>query len=85
MPPSEGATKTPVRIAPTIPPTPWMPKTSRLSSIPMRRLSETTTQRQASPATIPIAIAPIGPTKPAAGVIPTRPAMAPETPPSSEG
>ena len=32
VPPSQGAVKMPVPIAPTMPPTPWMPKTSRLSS-----------------------------------------------------
>ena len=32
-----------------------------------------------------MAMAPIGPTNPAPGVMPTSPAIAPETPPSSEG
>ena len=34
---------------------------------------------------IPRTIAPIGPTKPAAGVTATKPAIAPETTPSMEG
>jgi hypothetical protein len=32
VPPSEGAVRMPVPMAPMTPPTPWMPNTSRLSS-----------------------------------------------------
>src|SRR5262245_359239 len=41
--------------------------------------------RQTKPATTPSTIAPIGPAKPAAGVTATRPATAPEAPPSRLG
>src|SRR3989344_903550 len=41
--------------------------------------------RPPTPAPAPMTSAPIGPTKPAAGVIATRPATAPETLPRSEG
>ena len=40
--------------------------------------------RQTAPARAPSIAAPIGPTKPAAGVTATRPATAPDTRPSSE-
>src|ERR1700759_4220826 len=42
-------------------------------------------QKHSSPATIPITSAPVGLTKPEAGVIATRPATAPEMMPSTEG
>ncbi len=41
--------------------------------------------KQTAPATRPSTIEPIGPAKPQAGVIATRPATAPESMPSSEG
>src|SRR3546814_4150152 len=41
--------------------------------------------KQTTPATAPIAIEPAGKTKPAAGVIATRPATAPEMMPSTDG
>jgi len=40
---------------------------------------------QMKPDSVPITIAPIGPTEPQAGVIATRPATAPEAAPSIEG
>src|SRR5215475_7386316 len=42
-------------------------------------------QKQSSPATMPITSAPVGLTKPEAGVIATRPATAPEMMPSTDG
>ena len=53
--------------------------------MPMRGLTEMTNHMQTRPAIRPITMAPMGPTKPAAGVTPTRPAMAPEMPPSRLG
>src|SRR5690349_16460075 len=41
--------------------------------------------RQTTPTISPSTIAPIGPAKPAAGVTATRPAIAPDSAPSSEG
>jgi hypothetical protein len=48
-------------------------------------LSHVADQKQTTPATMPITIAPVGPTKPDAGVMATRPATAPEMMPSTEG
>src|SRR5512137_1850298 len=44
-----------------------------------------TDHRQTRPATRPMAMAPIGPTQPQAGVMATRPATAPEAAPSMVG
>src|SRR3954471_21651806 len=49
------------------------------------RLRPLTPHRQMIPASKPITSAPIGPTKPQAGVIATRPATAPEAAPSIDG
>ena len=38
-----------------------------------------------TPETIPMINAPAGPTKPAAGVTPTKPAIAPDAPPNNDG
>src|SRR5450830_1388653 len=84
-PPSCGAANTPVSKAPRIPPTPCTPNTSSESSTPSRRFKPFTPHRQTTPAIKPITRPPIGPTKPAAGVMPTRPATAPDAPPSMEG
>ena len=70
--------------APTMPPTPWTPKTSRLSSYLNFGFSQTTAQRQTTPAMAPRTMAPTVPAKPAAGVMATRPATAPEAAPRSE-
>src|SRR5690606_40634317 len=85
VPPSPGAVNTPVRIAPTMPPSPWTPKTSSESSAPSILFRPLTPQRQTRPPAAPITIPPITPTDPQAGVIATRPAMAPEAAPSMEG
>src|SRR5579875_2715561 len=45
----------------------------------------TTMKKQHTPVIRPIQSAPMGVTKPEAGVIPTRPATAPEMPPSADG
>src|SRR5690606_323702 len=64
-----------------MPPTAWMPKTSRLSSYLSMGLSVTTAHRQTRPATAPRTMAPTVPAMPAAGVVATRPATAPEAKP----
>src|SRR5690606_4798423 len=59
--------------------------TSRLSSALSNRFSPLTPHTQIAPAASPITSPPPGPTKPAAGVMPTSPATAPEIAPSREG
>jgi hypothetical protein len=71
-------------MAPTMPPTPWTPNTSSESSYLNIGFSVTTAHRQTTPAMAPSTIAPMVPAKPAAGVMATRPATAPEAKPSSE-
>ena len=83
-PPRLAAQNTPVRMAPRMPPTPWMPKTSHTSSAFSRRLRPDTPHRHSGPAITPMAMEPIGPTRPAAGVMVTNPATAPEAAPSIE-
>ncbi len=68
-----------------MPPTPCTPNTSSESSAPSSVFRPFTPHRQTRPASRPITSAPIGPTKPAAGVIATSPATAPEAAPSIEG
>src|SRR5688572_30535163 len=84
-PPKLGALNTPVSSAPKIPPIPWTPNTSSESSAPMSFLNPVQPQRQMTPAARPITNAPGMPTLPAAGVIATRPATAPEAAPSIDG
>lgn len=85
--PSKPATEPwanrPVRKQPTIPPTPCEAKTSSVSSTRMRNLS-LVAKLQAMAVMAPIATAAGEPTKPAAGVIPTRPEMAPEQKPTAD-
>src|SRR5690606_27211685 len=50
-----------------------------------RRFKPLTPHTQTAPVTRPIISAPPGPTRPAAGVMPTNPATAPEIAPSNEG
>src|SRR5450830_1016527 len=83
-PPSAWLLNTPVNRAPTIPPTPCTPKTSRESSAPSIFLRPLTPHRQTKPATKPMTIAPIKPTLPQAGVMATKPATAPEAAPNIE-
>ena len=61
------------------------PNTSAVSSTRSMRLSPFTPQTQIAPAAVPMTIASIRPTVPAAGVMPTRPAIAPEAAPKAEG
>src|SRR5690349_11679425 len=68
-----------------MPPTACTPNTSSASSVFSARLSPFTPQRQTTPATSPIANAPGIPTLPAAGVIATSPATAPDAAPSIDG
>src|SRR3954467_13110673 len=84
-PPSDGSLNTPVSSAPRIPPRACTPKTSSESSAPSIFFSPLTPQRHTKPAAKPITNAPGMPTLPAAGVIATRPATAPDAAPSIEG
>src|SRR5580765_6947715 len=84
-PPSDGSLNTPVSSAPRIPPTACTPKTSSESSTLSIFLSPLTPHRQTNPAAKPITNAPGIPTLPAAGVIATSPATAPDAAPSIEG
>src|SRR5690606_9526263 len=62
-----------------------MPKTSSVSSARSQRFRTLTPHKQAREVIRPMASAPEGATKPAAGVMPTKPAIAPEQAPSKEG
>ena len=84
-PPKLGAANTPVSKAPVMPPIPCTPNTSKLSSARSSFFRPDTPHKHTMPAMQPIANAPKIPTKPAAGVIATRPATAPEAPPSIDG
>src|SRR5512132_1646821 len=84
-PPSDGSQNTPVSSAPRIPPTACTPNTSSESSAPSMRFRPLTPHRHTRPAARPITKAPGMPTLPAAGVIATRPATAPDAAPSIEG
>src|SRR3954469_25687731 len=75
----------PVAIAPTMPPTQWMPNTSRLSSYPSAFLTLEQATKQTAPTTSPSTPEPIGPAQPAAGGTATRPAIAPDSRPGSDG
>src|SRR5688572_19010585 len=75
----------PVSSAPAMPPTACTPKTSAESSTFNIRLRPETPHRQTTPAMAPMKKAPGMPTLPAAGVMATRPATAPEAAPSMEG
>ena len=84
-PPRDGAANTPVNKAPTIPPTPWTPKTSNESSAPNMRFRPFTPHKQMIPASNPMTTPPIGPTNPHAGVMATRPDTAPDAAPNIDG
>src|SRR5215470_18445916 len=75
----------PVVSAPNAPPTACTPNTSSASSACSHFLSWLTPHRQTRPAPNPMTNAPGTPTLPAAGVIATSPATAPEAAPSMEG
>src|SRR5216683_2270175 len=84
-PPRSGELNTPVSSAPRIPPIACTPNTSSESSARSTFFSPLTPQRHTSPAAVPITNAPGMPTLPAAGVMATKPATAPEAAPSIEG
>src|SRR5262245_30185763 len=84
-PPRFGELKTPVSSAPRIPPTAWMPNTSSASSAPSSFFKPFTPHRHIRPAATPMTKAPGMPTLPAAGVIATRPATAPDAAPTMLG
>src|SRR5579863_2345458 len=75
----------PVMSAPKTPPTACTPNTSRESSALISFFRPVTPHRHTTPTPMPIANAPGIPTLPAAGVIATSPATAPEAAPSMEG
>ena len=68
-----------------MPPTPCTAKTSSESSILSRCLMKSVAKKQTAPPATPIAIAPIGPTKPEAGVMVASPATQPVTMPTEVG
>src|SRR5512147_2449745 len=84
-PPRPGELNMPVSKAPRIPPTACTPKTSSESSTRRSFFSPLTPQRHTGPTTSPITNAPGIPTLPAAGVMATRPATAPDAAPSIDG
>src|SRR5687767_6835511 len=84
-PPRSGEANTPVSSAPRMPPTACTPNTSSESSAPSSFFSPLTPHRQTRPEARPMTNAPGMPTLPAAGVIATRPATAPEAAPSMVG
>src|SRR6266705_5877686 len=84
-PPKSGELNTPVRSAPSIPPTACTPNTSSASSAPSSFFRPFTPHRHTRPAARPITNAPGMPTLPAAGVIATKPATAPEAAPTMLG
>ena len=65
-----------------MPPMPCTPNTSAVSSTFSSFFNPVTPHTQITPAARPITIAPSGPTVPQAGVMPTRPATAPEAAPT---
>ena len=75
---------TPVKIAPTVPPTPCTEKVSSESSN-LNLARKLTAVKQHTAAIEPIKSAPIGVTKPAAGVMPTSPARNPLAIPTAVG
>src|SRR6185295_1206112 len=84
-PPSSCELNTPVASAPKIPPNACTPNTSSASSAPSIFFRPFTPHRHSGPTIRPIANAPGMPTLPAAGVIATRPATAPDAAPSIDG
>src|SRR5262245_40687269 len=85
LPFTSGVAKKPVRSAPMVPPTPCTPKVSSASSYLKMALSLVHARKGTTPARMPIMNAPDGVTKPAPGVMTTRPATAPEQKPSTVG
>src|SRR3954469_15752879 len=81
MPEARVLPRNPIINAPATPPTRWTPTTSSASSYPNRYFSPTASA-QSAPATKPRMIEPSGLTNPAAGVMATRPATAPDAAPS---
>ena len=76
--------KIPVITMPTMPPTPWQGKTSSVSSS-VDRVFQCTARLLTTLATTPMTIDSRIVTKPAAGVIATRPTTAPMHAPKAEG
>src|SRR5262245_34339363 len=76
---------TPARMQPRVPPTPCTPKVSSASSYLKMALSLVHARKGTTPARMPMSTALLAVTKPAHGVITTRPATAPEQKPSTDG
>src|SRR5262249_10348039 len=74
---SAATANTPVSNVPVAPPMPWTPNTSSESSYPIRSFSQVQAQKQIAPAISPMTTPCQGSTKPDAGVMAPRPAMAP--------
>src|SRR5689334_22422076 len=77
--------KSPVAMAPHVPPTKCTPTTSSASSYARNFILSVQAYQQTTPATPPIAIEAMGVTKPEPGVMATRPATAPDAAPSIVG
>src|SRR5262245_8394865 len=75
----------PVSSAPIVPPTPCTPKVSSASSYLSHDLSLVQAKNGTTAANTPMITAPVALTKPAPGVMTTRPATAPEQKPSTVG
>src|SRR3989338_290378 len=85
MPFTAAEANKPVAKAPHIPAIPWHANTSRVSSIFVLVARQLATKLDKIPATSPIIIEGITPTKPDAGVIATNPQMTPMEKPTAEG
>src|SRR5271154_2074383 len=78
-------TNAPVSSAPMMPPMPCTPKASNESSYPNACFNDVAAMKHNTPATTPMITAGVGPTKPDAGVMATRPATAPDAMPRTLG
>src|SRR3954471_25069372 len=82
---TSGVAKMPVTNAPMVPPTPCTPKVSSASSYLKIAFSLVQARKGTTPASTPMITELVGVTKPAPGVMTTRPATAPEQKPRMVG
>src|SRR4030095_8869287 len=82
---TSAVAKNPVRSAPMVPPTPCTPKVSSASSYLKIAFAWVQARKGTTPPGPPMMKALDGDTKPAPGVMTTRPATAPEQKPSTDG
>src|SRR5687767_11287615 len=82
---ASGVAKMPARIAPRVPPTPWTPKVSSASSYLSMDLSLVQARNGTTPASTPMRTDAETETKPAHGVMTTRPPTTPEQKPRTVG